>query len=176
MTKENLNILEEFHSFGGDHKALIQKTEDAKFSVLIYQWNDQKLDKDGLPVWEKVSGPFILDNEIEAKKNAQENLELFSLEIIDEAIDKNLEIFTKDILGHNDFRFFKPENFELEYLEDEKNEDFTKTEPTRVLHTGELCFAENNDQWICGFLESQGKIKGWKVFDDLKSALTETIK
>ncbi len=175
MTEKNIDIIDEFHSFGGDHKAIILKTENNKFSVIIYQWNEKKVDKDGLPVWEKISGPFILDNKSEAQKNAQENLELFSLEIPDNTINNNLKIFIKDILGHDNFKFLKAENFEIEYLENEENNNFIKIQPTKVMYSGELCFAENKDQWICGFLESRGKIKGWKVFNNLKTALNQTI-
>ncbi len=170
MTKKNIKIIEEFYSLSGDHKAIIQSIND-QFFVSIYQWNEKELDKDGLPLWEKISGPFILDSLKLAQKNAQENLGLFSLEIIDTEIDYNLIKFTRSILGHDDFQFLKSENFEIKYLENEKSEDFIKIKPTKVLHCGELCFAENNDQWICGFLESRGKIKGWKVFDNLKNAL-----
>lgn len=174
--KPHNETVSEFHAFGGNHKAVIQKNEDDKFTSLVYEWNEDKLDDEGRPLWEKVAGPFVLDTREEAEKNAQENLEIFSFEIPDLAVEKTLVDFTKKLLGHDDFRFFVPDNFEVALLVDEDNEKFETITPTKVLHTGDFCFVENGDQWITGILEPKGKIKGWKSFDDLKTALKETLR
>lgn len=173
--EEENNIVAEFHAFGETHKAIVQHLENGKFTSIVYEWNENERDDCGVPLWEKVTGPFLLDTKTEAEENAQQNLEIFSFQIPDRATDKALIDFTSKTLGHDDFRFFVPDNFEVEYLANEADEKFETITPTKVLHTGDFCFVENEDQWISGILESKGKIKGWKSFDDLKSALKETM-
>lgn len=176
MTEQPDNIVLQINTMGGDHKAVVQRTDDKKFSTVIYEWNEEKTDADGLPVWEKLAGPFILDTQELAEKNAQEHLEIFSLEIPDPSIEPTLTTFIEELLKHKNFKFFIPSNFEVECLTSPESDTFEKITPEKVLFSDNFCFVESEGKWIAGILAEKGMIKGWQTFNDLKSALSETIK
>lgn len=175
MKEPQNNEIRQIVSRNLNNKALITKLSDDKFEVSVYEWNDEKIDKDGQNLWERVAGPFVLDSEEDAESSALENLQLFSLEIPDVSVDKNLQTFVEEILGHNDFDFFLPQNFEMEFLENPEKETFCSISPEKVLCVQDFYFVESKNQWIQAFLTEKGSLRGWKSFPDLKMALNEVL-
>lgn len=157
------------------NKALILQLDDSVFEVSIYEWEDKSVDENGNPFWTRIAGPFVIHSLEEAEKIAQENLQLFSFEIPDKSIDKALHNFVKEKIKHENYDFFKPQNFEMEFLIDSEDENFETIIPEKILYIDDFYFIENKNQWLTGFLNEKGKIRGWQKFDNLKTALDEIL-
>ncbi|MCK5460476.1 hypothetical protein KAI58_00635 [Candidatus Gracilibacteria bacterium] len=176
MKNTQNNEVRQIVSRNFNNKALILQLSNDKFEVNVYEWCDKKFDDEERNLWERVAGPFILDFLEEAETVAIENLQLFSLELPDTSIDKNLQIFVEEILGHDDFDFFLPQNFEMEFLENPEKEIFCALSPEKVLCVQDFYFIESKNQWIQGILTKKGRLRGWKRFPNLKTALKEILK
>lgn len=177
MSEENTpNIIEELFSRGSEHKAIIQEHDTQRLAVSVYELNAEQLDPDGIPMWERVAGPIVVDDETSAKAQANQHLALFSLEIPDPHIEHDLHNFVVNEIGHDDYAFFLPENYNVEYLSHPEEEHFEMVEPQKVLCVEDFYFVENQNQWFTGFLHERGRIRGWQSFDDLKTALQTILK
>lgn len=157
------------------NKALILQLDDAIFEVSVYEWNTTSNNESDSQCWKRIAGPFVLNSLEEAEQIAVENLQLFSFEIPDDSIKKALHDFVKAQIKHENYDFFKPQNFEMEFLIDLEKEKFETIIPEKILYVDDFYFIENQNQWLTGFSNEKGKIRGWQKFDNLKSALDEIL-
>ena len=168
-TTEN-KFFQEYNSLNLGFKASIEETGN-KYEVTLYKWSTELLDDDNNPLWERVAGPFVLDTLTEAQTMALENLQTFSGEIPDKTIDPELIGFVAKIVGHENFDFFLPQNFDCVLLDDENLEKVIKINPSKCLVLEELFFIEADEKWFTGFLDEDDVIKCWKEFENLEAAL-----
>jgi signal transduction histidine kinase len=84
-----MNTIEEFLSHNLNYKALVNKEGDA-YEVIIYHWNEEDLDGDGKPTWERIAGPFPVENLPAAEALAKTQLADLAGETEDIEIDESV--------------------------------------------------------------------------------------
>ena len=166
----------QFVSRNQNHKAAVYELslEPAKYECAIYGWTD--VDSEPEPLWERQVGPIVMDTLPAAETWAQKNLAIYAGEVLDTTIGDGLRSQVQEVLGHDDFDFYDPKNYEVSFLESEDSEDFLAI-PTvdKVLAAGEFYFVEYKNQWLAGFLFDEGVIRCWKRFEDMKEALQTIV-
>lgn len=169
-----MNVLEEYVSHNLNYKAIVCGVGDA-FEVNVYHWNEAELDSDGRPTWERIAGPFPVENKPAAEALAQTQLADLAGETVDRDIDDSVETAIEQALGHNDFSFLKVSNFTITHLTDPGAEDFIPLTAHKVLLAGEFYYIlGEKDQWWSGFLYDEGQIRCWQCFGSLPEALNAT--
>jgi len=169
-----MNVLEEYISHNLNYKAIVCGIGDA-FEVNVYHWNEDELDEDGRPTWERIAGPFPVENKPAAEALAQTQLADLSGEAIDNEIDDSVAVVIESVLGHDQFSFLKTENFTFTYLKDPESEDFVPLTAHKVLLCGDFYYVlADEDKWWTGFLYDEGQIRCWKQFNNLTEALVST--
>ncbi len=169
--------LEEIMSNSLNYKAAIFETEEtpARFESIVYYWNEDLKDDEGNPLWERVAGPFIVDNMEAAKHLAQKHLNLMAGEVEDESIDESLKNEIQEALGHTNFTFVETANYEVSFLKDSESEDFVSIEAQKIFIAGDFYYVETNDhEWLSGFLYDEGVVRCWQKFVSPKNALIAT--
>lgn len=160
-----------------NYKSIIYETESTppQFETVIYRWNEAELDEEGRPLWERVAGPFIVDDFSAAEHFAAKHLSLMAGEVADESVDDNLTEEVKSALGHTDFDFLDVANYAVSHLASPDEEDFTPIEIKKILASGEFYYVETLDEkWLSGFLFDEGQIRCWQEFPTVKDALIAT--
>lgn len=166
-----MNTLEEYVSHNLNYKAIVNKEGDA-FEVMIYHWNEDELDSDGKPTWERIAGPFPVENLPAAEALAQTQLADLAGETEDTDIDDSVVAVIESVLGHDNFSFLKISNFTITHLPSEEAEDFLPLTAHKVLLCGEFYYIlGDNDRWWTGFLYDEGQIRCWKNYNNLTEAL-----
>lgn len=169
-----MNTLEEYISHNLNYKAIVNKEGDA-FEVMTYHWNEEELDSDGKPTWERIAGPFTVENLPAAEALAQTQLADLAGETEDTDIDDSVIAVIESVLGHNNFSFIKVSNFSITHLPSEDAEDFVPLTAHKVLLCGEFYYVlGDNDRWWTGFLYDEGEIRCWKNYQNLTEALVSS--
>jgi len=165
---DQITILSENENF----KAVISPEKD-KFELNVYQWSDV-MDDDGNILWQRLSGPFILDNEEQAEIEARKQLNLFSGEESDDQLDDDfVEEITK-LLGHDDFQCYKAQNYEIQKIVDADEDISESIEAQKIISTEDVFIIEcENEQWHIGFLAGDREIQCWKSFESLEEAIED---
>lgn len=169
-----MNILEEYVSHNLNYKAVVGQSGDA-FEVNVYHWNEEELDDEGKPTWERLAGPFPVENKPAADALAQTQLADLAGETVDNEVDDSVHQVIEAVLGHDEFTFLKTENFTITHLADPDSEDFTPLEAHKVLLCGDFYYVlANQDKWWSGFLYDEGQIRCWQQYNNLTEALVAT--
>lgn len=165
---DHITILAENENF----KAVITPEED-QFEVNVYQWSDV-MDDDGNILWQRISGPFIVDNEEQAEIEAQKQLDLFSGEESDEAISDDFIQQVAELLGHEDFQCYKAQNYDIQRIVDADEDATESIEAQKIISTEDVFIVETDDEkWLIGFLAGDREIQCWKSFDTLEDAIDD---
>jgi len=166
-----MNTIEEYVSHNLNYKAIVNKEGDA-FEVNVYHWNEEELDSDGKPTWERIAGPFPVENLPAAEALAQTTLADLAGEAADLEVDESVNTVIESVLGHDEFNFLKVSNFSITHLPSEESEAFLPLTAHKILLCGEFYYVlSDNDRWWTGFLYDEGQIRCWKPFDSLAAAL-----
>lgn len=169
-----MNIIEEYVSHNLNYKALVIK-EGHAYEVTVYHWNEEELDDAGHPTWERIVGPFPVENLAAANALAQTQLADSAGETLDVDVDDSVNEVIESVLGHQDFEFLKLSNFNITHLKAPESEDFTPLIGHKVLLCGDFYYVlGDGDKWWGGFLFDEGQIRCWKCFNNLAEALTAT--
>lgn len=167
-----MNTIEEYVSHNLNYKAIVNR-EGGAFEVNVYHWNEEELDGDGKPTWERIAGPFPVENLPAAKALAQTTLADLAGEAEDIEVDDSVNTVIESVLGHDNFTFLKTDNYAITHLPSEDAEDFTPLTAHKVLLCGEFYYVlSDNDRWWTGFLFDEGQIRCWKPHANLAAALT----
>lgn len=166
-----MNTLEEYLSHNLNYKAIVNQIGDA-YEVLVYTWNEEELDSSGKPTWERIAGPFPVENLPSAEALAQAQLADLAGETEDTDIDDSVIAMIESVVGHNDFSFLKVSNFSFTHLPTQEAEEFIPLTAHKVLRLGEFYYVlSDNDRWWTGFLYDEGQIRCWKPYNSLTEAL-----
>lgn len=166
-----MNTPEEYLSHNLNYKAIVNQVADA-YEVLIYHWNEEELDSDGKPTWERIAGPFPVENLPAAEALAQTQLADLAGETEDVDVDDSVLAVIESVLGHNQFSFLKVSNFNITHLPNPEAEAFIPLTAHKVLLLGEFYYVlSDNDRWWTGFLFDEGEIRCWKPYNNLTEAL-----
>ena len=169
-----MNVLEEYVSHNLNYKAIVCGVGDA-FEVNVYHWNEEELDDEGRPTWERIAGPFPVENKPAAEALAQTQLADLAGETLDTDVDDSVEQAIEAALGHKEFTFLKVSNFNISYLKDPDAEDFVPLTAHKVLLTGDFYYVLGDENtWWSGFLYDEGQIRCWQSFTSLPEALNAT--
>lgn len=169
-----METLEEYVSHNLNYKAIVNKEVDA-FSVQVYHWNEDDLDSEGKPTWERIAGPFSVENLPAANALAQTQLADLAGEAEDIDVDDSILAVIASVIGHDDFAFLKVDNFSFTYLPSTESDAFLPLVAHKVLLCGEFYYVlSDNDRWWSGFLFDEGQIRCWKYFTNLTEALIAT--
>lgn len=171
---ETLKCISNFVSRNENYKAAIFDlgADPEKFEVGIYKWTEIKGEEQ--PVWERVAGPIIMDSLPAAETWGQKNLVIYSGEQLDVTVGESLREIVFKVLGHENFDFLEPLNYEVSFLESEDSEDFLPiNNPEKILVAGDFYFVEFKGRWLAGFLYDEAVIRCWKNFEDLEKALLD---
>ena len=173
----SLQPLETFFSLNDQYKAVVAvaQADPDKFEADIYYWNEEKTDDSGIPLWERVFGPLVLNTQKEAVFMAQSQLDVLAGEMPDPNISDSMKEDFFNILGHEDIRFLKPENFETAFLPSEEALDFISFPPEKIAFTQDFYFILSEKNWYTGFLFAPGQIHCWQKFKTLKQALATIL-
>lgn len=168
--------IQEFWAHNELYKACIFKDSEKSFRVHIYKWNEDitKKDEENLPLWENVSGPFVIESFEAAEVIAKSKLPLASGEITAKNIDENLSREIEETVGHANFNFLETSNYKTSFLLDPEVDEFVEFEPQIVLQLDDFYFVKNPENlWLSGFLFQEGVIRCWKSYTEIKQALLE---
>lgn len=169
-----MNTLEEYVSHNLNYKAIVNKVGDA-YEVIVFNWNEETPDEQGLPTWERIAGPFPVENQAGAEALAQAQLADLAGETEDPDIDDSIVAAIEAVVGHNEFTFLKVSNFNFTHLPSEEGGEFLPLTAHKVMLCGEFYYVlSDNDRWWTGFLYDEGEIRCWKQYADLTLALVAT--
>ena len=177
MVSEMSKPIQENTSLNLNYKSIIYETESTppQFETVIYRWNEDELDEDGRPLWERVAGPFIVDDFKSAEHFAQKHLSLMAGEVNDESVEEALHEEVREAVGHEDFSFLDIANYEVTQLAHPDKDEFAPIEVQKILASGDFYYTETTDgKWLSGFLFDEGQIRCWQEFSTLKEALIAT--
>ena len=161
-------IIKELNSLSLNFKTVVL-ADGKNFLVETYQWNELNLDDNGVPVWERVSGPFSMENLEQALDFSQENLNLMAGEIPDKNISEAETSQVSTILGNDNFLFLEPQNFTFQIVENDNLQEFSAEKC--LVFTG-LFVIKKEEKWLIGNCDNEQKITCWQSFDDLGSAIS----
>ncbi len=174
-----MKLVEQYVSLNDNYKAVVfePEAEEVMFEVNVYKWNEQQLDDEGNPIWERIAGPFAIQNLEAAKTLALDQLHLLSGETEDQSIPEDIKNEVLETLGNDEFIFLDIKNYSLSYLPDSQSENFEDFEGQILLAADEFYFVQAKDNcWWSGFLYDEGQIRCWQKFEALNVALINTIK
>lgn len=170
MHQQHLSPLNE--NYKASITRLEHKDKDPEFEVIIYRWSEENLDDEGRNLWERLAGPFILDQEEQAYIIAQEQLQLFTGEAPDSKAEAQFKTKVKSIINHENFYFFKPQNFEIQFVKDDISHSL---KAQWIMWIDEVYLVGADEACFIGFLSQDRTITCFQKVSDLSTAL-ETIK
>ena len=163
--------VKEIVSHNMSYKAVVYDIGDDKttsFEVAVYTWKEE--DKKEMPIWERIGGPFVLDNIDAAERVAQENLSLLSGEMPDTNVEAALSQLIKDHSGDQNAAFLSPNNYDVSFVTPENSSQIT---PRKVAIVYDLYLVESDAKWLIGTLKEDGVIECWTVFESMEEALEQ---
>ncbi len=163
---EQITILAENENY----KAIINQLKE-KFEINIYHWSDV-IDDDEKFLWERVAGPFILDDIDQANKQAQIQLDLFSGEERDLTVTRQWKEELSKMIPDTEFECYKPQNYDIQAVSKDDPEKITKITATKLISINDLFLIESDQEtWHIGFLADDRSITTWKKFKTLEEAI-----
>jgi len=177
--EEIIEALESYVSKNQNYKSLIYPhtfKNKKSFAVATYIWDEENTDDEGAPTWQRLNNPIIVETLKKAQSIAQENLKMLAGEMPAENLNIDIVKEVTTILGHDNFYFFKKEQFKVHILENPEDETFKTIQFEYIFSYQEFYYVQDKKGlWHIGILSNEGEVRSWQSFKTLNEALTLKI-